>query len=112
MAHCFITQLGKYPQKSMRHRSGFEKSMPLCASIGRCRTALPNFGDFPFDAFCTFHGSPGCTESEAICSLQKTLLQEIPQNARKKFRTIQAAYQKTEAAITALRKDSSAINRS
>lgn len=45
-----------------------EKGILLCVATGRCTVALPDFGGFPFDGFCTFNGSLCYTASETICS--------------------------------------------
>lgn len=45
-----------------------EKGILLCIATGRSTTALPDFGGFRFDAFCTFNGSLCYTENETIHS--------------------------------------------
>lgn len=45
-----------------------KKGILLCVATGRCKVALPDFGSFRFDAFCTFNGSLCYTESETIHS--------------------------------------------
>lgn len=42
-----------------------EKGIVLCIATGRPTASLPDFGDLPFDAFCTFNGSL-CYAAEKI----------------------------------------------
>jgi Cof subfamily protein (haloacid dehalogenase superfamily) len=45
-----------------------EKGILLCIATGRASVALPSFGGFRFDAYCTFNGSLCYTENETIHS--------------------------------------------
>ena len=45
-----------------------KKGILLCIATGRSPVVIPNFGDFRFDAFCTFNGSLCYTENEIIHS--------------------------------------------
>ena len=60
---------GQIPAKTYEalHRLR-ENGILLCIATGRSTAALPDFGDFCFDAFCTFNGSLCYTEHETIHS--------------------------------------------
>lgn len=45
-----------------------QKGILLCIATGRPPVVIPDFGDFRFDAFCTFNGSLCYTEKETIHS--------------------------------------------
>lgn len=45
-----------------------KKGILLCIATGRSPAALPSFGDFRFDAYCTFNGSLCYTENKFIHS--------------------------------------------
>lgn len=60
---------GRIPVKTYETLSRLrEKGILLCIATGRSPAALPDFGNFRFDAYCTFNGSLCYTERETIHS--------------------------------------------
>lgn len=45
-----------------------KKGIVLCIATGRAPISLPSFGDFRFDAYCTFNGSLSYTHTDTIHS--------------------------------------------
>jgi Cof subfamily protein (haloacid dehalogenase superfamily) len=61
--------VGKIPVKTFEALNRLhEKGVLLCIATGRPTASLPDFGDLPFDAFCTFNGSLCYTNHEIIHS--------------------------------------------
>ena len=61
--------VGKIPVKTCETLNRLhEKGVLLCVATGRPTASLPDFGDLPFDAFCTFNGSLCYTNHEIIHS--------------------------------------------
>ena len=60
---------GRIPEKTYEalHRLR-ENRILLCIATGRSPYVIPDFGEFCFDAYCTFNGSLCYTEREIIYS--------------------------------------------
>lgn len=60
---------GRIPEKTYEAlRKLRENGILLCIATGRSPYAIPDFGDFKFDAYCAFNGSLCYTENEIIHS--------------------------------------------
>lgn len=70
-----------------------EKGILLCIATGRVTAALPDFGDFRFDAYCTFNGSLCYTENEIIHSspLSSKDVAQVLENAANLGRPVSVA---------------------
>ena len=56
---------GRIPEKTFDALNRLRaKGILLCVATGRAPVTLPDFGDFRFDAFCTFNGSLCYTENK------------------------------------------------
>jgi len=64
---------GQIPDKTFETLNRLRrKGILLCIATGRAPAALPDFGNFKFDAYCTVNGSLCYTESEVIHSTPLT----------------------------------------
>lgn len=92
---------GRIPAKTYETLNRLqEKGVLLCIATGRAPAALPNFGNFQFDAFCTFNGSLCYTESEVIHSnpISPNDVAKVLENASRIGRPVSVAVQDRLAA--------------
>lgn len=92
---------GQIPEKTFEALNRLqERGILLCIATGRSPVVIPDFGDFKFDAYCTYNGSLCYTENEVIHSnpLSPADVTKVLENATALGRPVTVATQDRMAA--------------